>query len=89
MLAMFKTPTALQLAKQELEDARRAQLQAHSNVESAQATLAYQNARVARLEAYVNTHKEAQRPSCPPFPPRPSGDLASFPSVYSLGANHA
>lgn len=59
MLAMFKTPTALALAKQELEDARRAQLQAHSALESAQATLAYQNARVVRLEAYVNAHKEA------------------------------
>lgn len=72
MLAMFKTPTALQLAKQELEDARRAQLQAHSNVESAQATLAYQNARVARLEAYVNAHKEVVRRA---------GTQTPFPSV--------
>lgn len=80
MLAMFKTPTALALAKQELEDARRAQLQAHSNLESAQATLAYQNARVARLEAYVNAHKEVQQRA---------GTQTPFPSIYSLEENRA
>lgn len=80
MLAMFKTPTAVQLAKRELEDARRAQLQAHSNVESAQATLAYQNARAARLEAYVNAHKEAvQR----------AGVQTPFPSIYAWEENRA
>lgn len=80
MLALFKTPTALQLAKQELEDARRAQLQAHSNLESAQATLAYQNARVARLEAYVNARKEVEQRA---------GTQTPFPSIYAWEENRA
>jgi hypothetical protein len=51
---VFKKPTALQISAEELADAERSLLSAHSAVEYAQALVGYNQARVERLRKYVN-----------------------------------
>lgn len=65
----FKRPEALQMAKDELENAKMALLQAHTGLEYAQSMVAYNTARVRRLAAYVEAERTAlERAVRQPYP---------------------
>lgn len=53
LLDMFRTPTAAELAKKELEETRRALLEAQSAFEYAGAMVDYHTKRLRRLQASV------------------------------------
>jgi len=58
-LSLFKTPTSVEIAARELEQARRQLLQAQSAAEYANRISAYHFDRIKRLSAYlVDANKE-------------------------------
>jgi hypothetical protein len=59
MAAPFRKPSAEMLALQELEDAKRMLLEAHSAQEYALSMCEYHQARVERLTAYLNRATES------------------------------
>jgi hypothetical protein len=59
-LSMFKTPTAVEIAARELEEARRQLLSSQSAAEYANRISAYHLDRIKRLSAYlVEANKES------------------------------
>ena len=56
---IFRTPTPLQLAKAELEEAQRKYLDAQTALDYANAMLRYEGDRVRRLEAFVSKQESA------------------------------
>jgi hypothetical protein len=60
LLAPFRKPSPIMLARQELEDAQRSLLQAHSATEYAKNLATYHEQRVKRLTAFLkNAHTES------------------------------
>lgn len=55
---LLRPKSDLQLALEELEDAKRHRLQAHSAAEYARAMGAYHTDRIKRLEAYIQAHQK-------------------------------
>lgn len=52
--SLFTRPTLLQTATKELAEAEYALLVAHTGIEWAQASASYNEARIARLRAFIN-----------------------------------
>lgn len=59
---VFRTPSALELAQIELEEAKRELLNAQSATEYAARMAAYHGDRIKRLSAYVT--QKAESPAC-------------------------
>ena len=55
---LLRPKSDLQLALEELEDAKRHRLQAHSAAEYARAMGSYHTDRIKRLEAYIQAHQK-------------------------------
>ena len=53
MINLFRKPTPAMLARIELEDAQRQLLAAHTAAEYARSVVAYNEARIKRLKAYL------------------------------------
>ena len=54
---MFRQPTPIEMALRELQEARLARLEAQSAVDFAKSVVDYNNARIIRLEAFLEAHK--------------------------------
>jgi len=54
---MFRQPTPVEMALRELQEARLARLEAQSAVDFARSVVDYNNARIIRLEAFLEAHK--------------------------------
>ncbi len=55
----FRTPSPEMLATNELDQARRSLLEAHSAAEYADSMIAYHQARIDRLNAFLSQEREA------------------------------
>jgi hypothetical protein len=63
---LFRKPSLLQTATNELADAERERLLAQTAVEFYQSTVAYNDARIKRLKAYITTLAKPQKPEITP-----------------------
>jgi len=54
---MFRQLTPVEMALRELQEARLARLEAQSAVDFARSVVDYNNARIIRLEAFLEAHK--------------------------------
>ena len=64
-LSLFKTPTAIELAARELEEARRELLRSQSTAEYASRISAYHLDRIKRLAAYLVEANKADDSNTP------------------------
>jgi hypothetical protein len=58
ILSLFRRPSLTELAERELQEAEHAKLAADTAREYAEATIAYNNARIKRLRAYIAAERK-------------------------------